>query len=80
MEDIKVRIIEDDAQQRIDKFLTKMLKQYSRTQIQNLIQDNHVKVNGKTIKASYKLEENDEVEIHFPEPENTDRLLFSSGT
>ncbi len=74
MEDIKVRIIEDDAQQRIDKFLTKMLKQYSRTQIQNLIQDNHVKVNRKTIKASYKLEENDEVEIHFPEPENTDIL------
>ena len=74
MEDVKIRVVDEYIGQRIDKFLTTHFKDYSRTQIQMLIQDKHVKVNGKNVKASYKLENYDEIDIHFPDPENTDIL------
>lgn len=74
MEDVKIRVVDEYIGKRIDKFLTTHFKDYSRTQIQMLIQDKHVKVNGKIIKASYKLENHDEIDIHFPDPENTDIL------
>ncbi|WP_317316640.1 RluA family pseudouridine synthase [Longibaculum muris] len=73
MEDIKITVVEE-AGQRIDKILVKALTDFSRTQIQMLIQDGHVLVNGKVIKASYKVEVNDEVMVHIPEPESTDIL------
>lgn len=73
MEDIKITVVEE-AGQRIDKILVKALTDFSRTQIQMLIQDGHVLVNGKAIKASYKVEVNDEVMVHIPEPEATDIL------
>lgn len=73
MEDIKITVVEE-AGQRIDKILVKALTDFSRTQIQMLIQDGHVLVNGKAIKASYKVEVNDEVMVHIPEPESTDIL------
>ena len=73
MEYIKITVVEE-AGQRIDKILVKALTDFSRTQIQMLIQDGHVLVNGKAIKASYKVEVNDEVMVHIPEPESTDIL------
>ena len=73
MEDIKITVVEE-AGQRIDKILVKALTDFSRTQIQMLIQDGHVLVNGKAIKASYKVEVNDEVMVHIPEPESKDIL------
>ena len=73
MEDIKITVTEE-AGQRIEKILVKALTDFSRTQIQMLIQDGHVLVNGKAIKASYKVEVNDEVMVHIPEPESTDIL------
>ncbi|WP_270526096.1 RluA family pseudouridine synthase [Longibaculum muris] len=73
MEDIKITVVEE-AGQRIDKILVKALTDFSRTQIQMLIQDGHVLVNGKVIKASYKVEVNDEVMVHIPEPESADIL------
>ena len=74
MEDIKIIIDEKYIGQRIDKVLSKEMTDYSRTQIQLLIQNGHVKVNNQIIKASYKLESNDVIDIHIPEPENTDIL------
>lgn len=74
MEDIKIIIDESLISQRIDKILTKKLSDFSRTQVQLFIQNGCVKVNDKVIKASYKVELNDCIEIHIPEPENTDVL------
>lgn len=74
MEDIKIIIDESLIGQRIDKILTKKLSDFSRTQVQLFIQNGCVKVNDKVIKASYKVELNDCIEIHIPEPENTDVL------
>lgn len=72
METIKIESIDEYAGQRIDKILVKVMDGYSRTQVQLLIQDKHVEVNGKIVKASYKLEKNDVIIVHIPEPENTD--------
>lgn len=74
MEDIKIRVLEEQAGQRIDKFLTKEFSDFSRTQVQLLIQNQNVKVNDKIVKASYKLEMDDTIDIHIPKPENTDIL------
>jgi len=47
---------------RIDKYLSDSLE-YSREFIQKLISNELVKVNGKVVKASYKLRSNDEIEV-----------------
>ena len=71
MEDIEIRVLEEFVGLRIDKFLAKELTEFSRTMVQSLISDGHVCVNGKKAKASYKLENDDCITIHIPEPEDT---------
>ena len=53
---------------RIDKFLAEEFD-LTRTRIQNLIKDKNILVNGKKTKASYKIEENDEIEMEIPKLE-----------
>lgn len=57
---------------RVDKYLTNELETMSRSKVQNLIADGYVFVNGETIKANYKLEAGDKVEVFVPEPEAVD--------
>ena len=57
---------------RVDKYLTTELKTMSRSKVQNLIADGYVFVNGEIIKANYKLEAGDKVEVFVPEPEAVD--------
>lgn len=65
-------IVEDCAQEtRIDKYLTIKLNQYTRSTIQSLIKDNHVRVNGEIIKANYKLKYDDQIQVTIPQPEDT---------
>lgn len=71
MEDIKVRVNDQQVGLRIDKILSQVFNDFSRTQVQLLINDSHVMVNGKVVKASFKPELDDEVDIHIPEPANT---------
>ena len=49
MEDIKIRIVEEQKGQRIDKILAKELADFSRTQIQSLIQNGYVVIDEKPI-------------------------------
>ena len=74
MEDIKIRIVEEQKGQRIDKILAKELADFSRTQIQSLIQNGYVVIDEKPIKASYKVETGEDVIVHIPKPESTDIL------
>lgn len=74
MEDIKITNVENYIGKRIDKILTKELEGFSRTQIQSLISQGHVKVNQNVVKASYKIEFNDIIDVHIPEAENMDIL------
>jgi 23S rRNA pseudouridine1911/1915/1917 synthase len=60
--------------ERIDKYLQSLgLDEfYSRMQIQRLLDEKRILVNGKSIKKSYILNLNDTIEITFPEPRSTE--------
>lgn len=51
----------DEADTRIDKLLSEILSKYSRSYIQSLIKDKKIFVNGKVVKPSYIVKENDEL-------------------
>ncbi len=53
--------------QRIDKYLSEQMEELSRSYIQKLLKDGHVKVNGKTVKSNYKLSKDDEICLDVPE-------------
>ncbi len=70
MEQINVKINTETG--RIDKVLSDLLKEYSRSQIQQWVKENHVKVNGEIIRSNYKVKPSDEILITIPEPEELD--------
>ena len=66
MED--VLLIDEEARgRRLDVFLAGREKELSRSHIQKLIEGGAVLVNGRAVKANYKLRTGDSVEIHVPE-------------
>ncbi|MBO6114148.1 MAG: RluA family pseudouridine synthase [Lachnospiraceae bacterium] len=72
MEDL--RIIADENYNdffgnRIDKFLSDELDDYSRAYIQKLIENGCITVNLKPVKANYKIKADDIIDIDIPEPE-----------
>jgi len=60
--------------QRLDVFLTSHLRELARSQIQKLIADQKVRLNGTWTKASHRLREGDVVEVELAE-EKESRLL-----
>lgn len=60
----------DEAGERIDKFLSELPDGCSRSFLQKLIREHHIKVNDKPVKASYRLVLGDKIEVTFPEPES----------
>ena len=63
------KFIADDNEDRIDVFLSNVYKDASRTYLQKLIKMGNICVNGKQVtKSSYKLNEDDEIELKVPEP------------
>lgn len=58
----------DGSQLRIDKYLTDLDLQISRSTAVNLIEADRVKVNGKSVQKNYKLKSGDNVYIQIPEP------------
>ena len=62
----------DSHRVRIDKFLQSQLNELSRTRLQNLIRNGHVKLNNTIInEASKKIKNEDKIEVNFPEPKET---------
>lgn len=61
-----------DADKRLDVWLTSELGKFSRSYIEKLIEDSSVTVNGRMVKAGYKLRVEDRVEISIPEPKVLD--------
>ena len=58
--------------QRIDKFLQSVLKDLSRTRIQNLIYDGQIKLNNIiVINPSKKIKKKDSIKVDFPPPKET---------
>lgn len=55
-----------EEKERIDAYIAKENKELSRTMIKKLIDEGNILVNGKKQKSSYKVQENDEIEINIP--------------
>jgi len=60
--------------ERLDKVLTEQLPALSRTQIQRLLKEGQILVNGRPAKANLRLDGGEEVTITLPEPEETELL------
>jgi 23S rRNA pseudouridine1911/1915/1917 synthase len=72
MEKMEHIIHEDQKNDRIDKAISSLNEEWSRSQVQQWIKEGHVLVNGLKVKTNYKCSINDHVEIIIPEPEELD--------
>ena len=59
---------------RIDKALSTLNEEWSRTQVQQWIKEDHVLVNGAVIKTNYKAVPGDTIEVTIPELEELDAV------
>jgi 23S rRNA pseudouridine1911/1915/1917 synthase len=59
------RVEASDAGARLDAYLAARIEGWSRARIQRLVEDGDVLVRGRTTKPSYKLRENDEIEVEL---------------
>ena len=67
MSQISLQADETYMDERLDKFLSAMLPDQSRSYLQKIIKDGNVLVNGEPKKSSYRLEDGDEVTADLPE-------------
>lgn len=67
----------DKGQQavRVDKFLMNFMENVTRSKIQNAVKDGFVFVNGKPVKASYKVKPNDHITVKFEHPTHEQLLV-----
>lgn len=70
--DNQIEVIIKEETGRIDKVLNDRLADFSRTQIQQWIKEQLVSIDGKVVKANYKVSAGDKVLIKIPEPEELD--------
>ena len=61
----------DNEGERLDAFLAAHIEGWSRARLQRLIEEADVLVNGHTVKSSYKLRPNDEIEVELTPPPST---------
>lgn len=73
MEERTFKIDENQEHQRLDKAVALFLDVF-RKRVKDLLDDNHIFVNGKSAKASYTTVLNDRITIEIPEDENTEVL------
>ena len=60
---------EYDEGERVDKLLSALISDISRTYIQKLLKDGRILVNDKIIKPNYKLSEGDNIYVSIPDPD-----------
>ena len=61
-------IKEEEANNRIDSYLAKQVKNLSRVAVQRLIEEEKILVNGKKTKASYKIQKDDKIAVEEEKP------------
>ena len=72
MEKMEHTISETHARDRIDKVISSLDPEWSRSQVQQWIKEGYVLVNGEKVKTNYKCSLNDTLEIIVPDPEELD--------
>ena len=73
----EINITENEAQQRLDRFLRKFLTDMALGEIYKLFRKNKVKVNSKKAKENYMLQENDIIQLYidFTKTEKTEKTI-----
>ena len=72
MEDLTIQITEEMTGERVDKAVSSIDEEWSRSQIQNWVKEGFVKVNGQTVKPNYKVRLEDLIIVTPPAPEDLD--------
>lgn len=72
MKQFEVVIPKEQNRERLDKILQAHDADWSRTQIQNLMKQEQILVNGEPVKSNYKTSEGDVVSVTIPAPEEYD--------
>lgn len=72
MEKVEHTVLEHEKNERIDKVISSLEADWSRTQVQQWIKEGLVLVNQKPIKTNYKCSISDQIEISIPDPEILD--------
>ncbi len=62
-----MKISATDAGKRLDLYLAESFDELTRSRVQKLISQGEIRVNGKEVRANYKLREADNVEINIPD-------------
>ena len=68
------KLICEEPGERIDRFLSGKMQEFSRSYIQKLLKEGAVSVNGASVKPNYKTGAGDQICIRIPEPEVLDVL------
>ena len=68
----KVNVREEDFGKRLDVVVCDLQGEISRNTVQRLIDEENIKVNGKRVKASYRVQLNDRIEISVPDAKEVD--------
>ncbi|MGD6964977.1 RluA family pseudouridine synthase [Rossellomorea vietnamensis] len=72
METMEHIVREEEKSLRLDKMLTQLEEEWSRSQVQQWIKEGNVKVNGAEAKTNYKCAVDDKISVSIPEPEELD--------
>ncbi len=75
----QIKITENEAEQRLDRFLRKYLKDYKLGDIYKLFRTNKVKVNNKKNKENYMLQVGDNIQLYISEEVKTE-VVKSAGS
>lgn len=74
IEQVQWEISPEKAGERLDKFISEMDDEWSRTRVQDWIKQEKVRVNGKVKKGNYRLKAGDQVIVHIPPVEELEVL------
>lgn len=73
MAEIKSLLAEENMEgERIDFFVAEVMEDLSRSMVKSLIEQGKIQANGKKVKASYRVQEGDEITVEIPEPRQVD--------
>lgn len=69
---VQTKVEEEFDKVRVDKYLSTVLDDLSRSYLQKLISENRVFANGKAVKANFKVKTGQAIEIYLPEPKSAE--------
>ncbi|MFC7784440.1 MULTISPECIES: RluA family pseudouridine synthase [unclassified Rossellomorea] len=72
MEVIQHNIQQEDQGERIDKVVSQLNKEWSRSQVQQWIKEGHIQVNGDAVKPNFKCPLDAVITVSIPQPEELD--------